>query len=115
MKRTTIYSAEPSRTAPVPALRAEAAVLAHDPSAARHLAQAKASADSNPIAGALTQRAEALLRTDRDALLAAAAAFEHASYPYQRARTLILAGGSQRATGEDELARMGATPMAASP
>ena len=38
----------------VAALRAEAAVLARDPGAARHLAQAKAHADRNPIAGALT-------------------------------------------------------------
>jgi predicted ATPase/DNA-binding CsgD family transcriptional regulator len=97
----------------IAALRAEAAVLAGDPGADRYLAQAKASADRNPIAGALTQRAEALLRADRTALLAAADAFTRASYPYQRARTLILSGGSQRADGEDELARMGATPMAA--
>ncbi len=99
----------------IAALRAEAAVLAHDPGAARHLAQAKASAGRNPIAAALTQRAEALLRADRGALLAVAAAFERASYPYQQARTLILAGGSQRPTGESELARMGATPMTAAP
>jgi predicted ATPase/DNA-binding CsgD family transcriptional regulator len=99
----------------IAALRAEAAVLAHDPGAALHLAQAKASAGRNPIAAALTQRAEALLRADRGALLAAAAAFERASYPYQRARTLILADGSQRVTGESELAAMGATPMTASP
>jgi predicted ATPase/DNA-binding CsgD family transcriptional regulator len=99
----------------IAALRAEAAVLAHDSDAARYLAQAKASAGRNPIAAALTQRAEALLRPDRGALLAAAAAFERASYPYQRTRTLILAGGSQRVTGEGELAAMGATPMTASP
>jgi predicted ATPase/DNA-binding CsgD family transcriptional regulator len=98
----------------ITALRAEAAVLAGDPGAARHLAQAKASAGRNPIAAALTQRAEALLRADRAALLAAAAAFTHASYPYQQARTLILAGDGQREAGEDELARMGAAPMAAS-
>jgi len=96
------------------ALRAEAAVLARDPGAARHLVQAKAAADRNPIAGALTQRAEALLREDRAALISAAAAFTRASYPYQRARTLILAGGDQRAIGEGQLAAMGATPMAAS-
>jgi len=99
----------------IAALRAEAAVLTRDPGAARCLTRAKASADGNPIAAALTQRAEALLRADRTALLAAAAAFGHASYPYQRARTLILAGGSWRATGDGDLARMGAMPMAASP
>ncbi len=48
----------------VAALRAEVAVLARDPGAARHLAQAKAHADRNPIAGAPTQRAEALLRAE---------------------------------------------------
>jgi predicted ATPase/DNA-binding CsgD family transcriptional regulator len=99
----------------ITALRAEAAALAHDPAADRHLAQAKAAAGRNPIAAALTQRAEALRQADRTALLAAADAFSRASYPYQRARTLILAGGSERAAGEDELARMGATPMAACP
>jgi predicted ATPase/DNA-binding CsgD family transcriptional regulator len=97
----------------ITALRAEAAALAHDPGAASHLAQAKAAAGRNPVAAALTQRAEALLQADRVALLTAADAFARASYPYQRARTLILAGGSQRAAGEDELAAMGATPMAA--
>lgn len=44
----------------VAALRAEAAVLARDPGAARHLAQAKAHADRNPFPGAPGQRAKAL-------------------------------------------------------
>jgi predicted ATPase len=94
------------------ALRAEAAVLARSPGAARRIAKAKESAGRNPIAAALTQRAEALLHSDRDALLAAAAAFTQASYPYQRARTLVLAGGTICATGQTELATMRAAPMA---
>jgi hypothetical protein len=74
----------------VAALRAEAAVLAREPGAARHLAQAKAHADRNPIAGALTPACR--------------------SAP---AGTLILARNGERAAGEGELARIGATPMAA--
>jgi hypothetical protein len=72
-------------------VRAEAAVLARDPAAARHLAQAKAHADRNPIAGALTPGC----RSD------------------PAGRTLILARNGKRATGEGELARIGATPLAA--
>jgi len=39
-----------------------------------------------------------------------AAAFGQASYPYQRARTLVLAGSAQDAAGQDELAAVGAAP-----
>lgn len=93
------------------ALSAEAAVLAHHPDAARHVTQAQAAASRNPIAIAFTQRADALFRADPAALLAAAGAFTRAGYPYQRARTLLLAGGAERATGQEELAAMGAAPM----
>jgi len=95
------------------ALRAEAAVLAGHPRAGHHLAQARASAGGNPIATALTGRAEALHRADRAALLAAAAAFTEVGCPYQRARSLVLAGGTDRAAGQDELAAMSAAPMTA--
>jgi hypothetical protein len=74
----------------IAALRAEAAVLAREPGADRHLAAARAAADRNPVALALTQRAEALARGDRAAALAAAAAFAQAGYPYQESRTLLL-------------------------
>jgi hypothetical protein len=74
------------------ALRAEAAVLARDPGADRHVAAARAAADRNPVALALSQRAEALARGDRVAVLATAAAFAQAGYPYQESRTLLLAG-----------------------
>ena len=57
----------------------------------RHLAAAWAAADRNPVALALTQRAEALARGDRAAVLATAAAFARAGYPYQESRTLLLA------------------------
>jgi predicted ATPase/DNA-binding CsgD family transcriptional regulator len=72
------------------ALRAEAAVLARDPDANRHLAAARAAADRNPVALALTRRAAALARGDRTAVLATAAAFAQAGYPYQESRTLLL-------------------------
>ena len=73
------------------ALRAEAAVLARDPGAERHLTAARAAADRNPVALALSRRAEALARGDRAAVLAAAGAFARAGYPYQESRTLLLA------------------------
>ena len=44
----------------------------------------------NPVAAALTRRAGALLRGDAGAVLATAAAFAQAGYPYQQARALAL-------------------------
>ena len=73
------------------ALRAEAAVLARTPDAARLVVEAEATADGNPVAIALTQRAGALLRGDADGVLGTAAAFGQAGYPYQQPRTLALA------------------------
>src|SRR6185437_9756414 len=70
------------------ALWAEAAVIAGDPAAA-------------------------LAAADRAGLLAAAERLRAAGCRYQWARTLVLAGGPERAVGQDELAAMGATPMAA--
>jgi predicted ATPase/DNA-binding CsgD family transcriptional regulator len=94
------------------ALRAEAAVLAGHPGAAQHLASARPIAAGNPIATAIVDRAAALLDDDddRDRLLATAAVFETAGCPYQRARTLILAGGDSAAAGEAALADLGLTP-----
>jgi hypothetical protein len=94
----------------VAALRAEAAVLARTPGAAGHVTQARAAASGNPVAIALTQRAEALFRRDDADVRGTAAAFGQAGYPYQRARTLVLAGGAQRVTGQGQLAAMGAAP-----
>ena len=78
------------------ALRAEAAVLARDPGADGHLAAARDAASRNPVALALTQRAEALARGDPAAVRATAAAFAQAGYPYQASRTLVLAGLCRR-------------------
>ena len=64
------------------ALRAEAAVLARTPDAARLVAEAEAAADRNPVAIALTRRAGALFRGDADGALGTAAAFGQAGYPY---------------------------------
>ena len=96
----------------IEALRAEAAVLAGHPAARQHIRLAAGAAGRNPVATALAQRATALLDGDRAALLAAATAFADAGYPYQRARTLVFAGG---AGGENQLAAMNASPMAPLP
>ncbi|GAA4588912.1 putative ATPase/DNA-binding CsgD family transcriptional regulator [Actinoplanes octamycinicus] len=76
------------------ALRVEAAVLAGDPEAADLLAETRPAVAGNPIAGALLDRAAALLAGDRDGIRATAAAFAAAGCPYQQERTLLLAGGS---------------------
>src|SRR5215467_9781838 len=75
----------------VAALRAEAAALAHDPRRSPPTRQSQSARRSQPDRAPSPQGAEALLRV----------------------RTLILARNSARATGAGELARMGATPMAA--
>jgi hypothetical protein len=93
---------------------AEAAVLAGDPAAASRIGQARRCAAGNPIALAIVDRAAALAAGDRDEMLAAADRLSSAGCRYQWARTLVLAGGPERARGEDELAAMGARPMALS-
>jgi hypothetical protein len=93
-------------------MRAEAAVLADDPDAERHVRHAASMAGGNPVVTGLTRRAAALLTGDRDALLGAAADFAAAGYPYQQARTLVLAGGAESAIGQGGLAALGAAPMA---
>jgi predicted ATPase/DNA-binding CsgD family transcriptional regulator len=95
------------------ALRAEAAALTGEPDARRRIAAARAIVAGNPIAAAQLERAEALLDGDRDRMLAAAAAFDAAGCGYQRARTLVLAGGEHATTGAAALADLGLTPMAA--
>jgi len=91
-------------------LRAEAAVLAGHPDATHHLAAARPIVAGNPIAGALLDRAAALLDDDHERLLATAAAFETAGCPYQRARTLILAGRDTAKTGNAALVDLGLAP-----
>jgi hypothetical protein len=94
------------------ALRAEAAVLAGHPDA-NHLAAARPIVAGNPIATAILDRAAALLDDDHERLLTIATAFETADCPYQRARTLILAGGDAASTGNAALVDLGLTPAAA--
>ncbi|MEH1129343.1 ATP-binding protein [Micromonospora sp. CPCC 206061] len=78
------------------ALRAEAAVLAGSADARDRLAVARTIVAGNPVAGAIVERAEALLNEDQERLLATADAFDAAGCRYQSARTLLLAGGAGR-------------------
>jgi predicted ATPase/DNA-binding CsgD family transcriptional regulator len=94
------------------ALWAEAAVLAGDPAAVGRIGRARLCAAGNPIALAIVDRSAALVSGDRGGLLAAADRLRAAGCRYQWARTLVLAGGPERGRGEDELAAMGAMPMA---
>jgi predicted ATPase/DNA-binding CsgD family transcriptional regulator len=95
------------------ALRAEAAVLAGRPDASHHLTAARPIVAGNPIATAILDRAAALLADDHERLLTTEAAFDTADCPYQRARTLILAGGDTASTGNAALADLGLSPAAA--
>jgi predicted ATPase/DNA-binding CsgD family transcriptional regulator len=95
------------------ALWAEAAVLAGHPAAADRIGRARRCTGGNPIALAIVERSAALASGDRGRVLATAGRLSTAGCRYQWARTLVLAGGSERARGEDELAAMGATQMAA--
>jgi predicted ATPase/DNA-binding CsgD family transcriptional regulator len=99
------------------ALRAEAAVLTGHPDARRRIAAARSTVAGNPIAAAQLDRAEALLDGDRDRMPGAAAAFEAAGCRYQRARTLVLAGGEHATAGAAALADLGlaGSPDAVSP
>jgi predicted ATPase/DNA-binding CsgD family transcriptional regulator len=94
------------------ALWAEAAILAGDPAAGGRIGRARRCAAGNPIALAIVDRSAALASGDRDGMLAAAQRLSAAGCRYQWARTLVLAGGQERARGEDELTAMGAVPMA---
>lgn len=94
------------------ALRAEAAVLAGSPDARRRLAAARTLTTGNPVAGAVVERADALLDGDSTRLLATADAFDAAGCRYQSARTRILAGGEHATRGAAVLADLGLAPMA---
>ncbi|HET7489909.1 MAG TPA: LuxR C-terminal-related transcriptional regulator [Acidimicrobiales bacterium] len=94
------------------AVWAEASVLAGHPDAAERLARAVTIAAGNPVAAPLVERAGALAGGDRGRLLEAAAALRQAGSPYQWARTLVLAGGSDASEGRKALAAMGAAEMA---
>ncbi|MEV1002019.1 LuxR C-terminal-related transcriptional regulator [Nonomuraea sp. NPDC050202] len=94
------------------ALRTEAAVLAGSPGARDCLAEARTIVAGNPVAGAIVERAAALLDGDEQALLATAGAFEAAGCRYQSARTMVLAGGDHTGRGAAVLADLGLAPMA---
>ncbi|MEU8171450.1 LuxR C-terminal-related transcriptional regulator [Microbispora hainanensis] len=97
------------------ALHTEAAVLAGSPVARDRLAEARTVVAGNPVAGAIVDRAGALLDGDQEALLATADAFDAAGCRYQSARTLVLAGGGHAERGAAALAALGLTPMAPVP
>jgi predicted ATPase/DNA-binding CsgD family transcriptional regulator len=96
------------------ALWAEAAVMAEQEDAVARVDHVRLMTADNPIATAIVDRAAVQARGDGDSdgLTAAAAALEGAGCGYQRARTLVLMGGEQRARGEAVLRTMGATAMA---
>jgi predicted ATPase/DNA-binding CsgD family transcriptional regulator len=94
------------------ALRAEAAVLAGHPAARARVAAARVAVAGNPVASAQVERAEALLDGDLPRLLATADAFDAAGCRYQRARTLVLAGGEHATAGTAALAELGLPPIA---
>ncbi|MBP1160924.1 LuxR C-terminal-related transcriptional regulator [Rhodococcus sp. PvR099] len=94
------------------ALRAEATVLTGSPDAADRLAEARTIVACNPVAGAIVERAEAMLAWDRERLLATADAFDAAGCRYQSARTRVLAGGDHADRGAAALADLGLAPMA---
>ena len=87
---------------------AEAAVLAGAPDAPQRVGVARESAAENTVAAALVERAAALAAGDRGGVLAAARALDAAGCRYQWARSLLLAGGPERAEGASALAAMGA-------
>ncbi|GAA1309473.1 ATP-binding protein [Pseudonocardia xinjiangensis] len=91
------------------ALWVEAAVLADQPAAAERASTVRPAIGDNPVAAAIVDRAAALAAGDRAGVLAAARALEAAGCRYQWARSLVLAGGAERARGESALRVMGAT------
>jgi predicted ATPase/DNA-binding CsgD family transcriptional regulator len=97
------------------ALWAEAGALAEVGDADDRLARARPVVAGNPVAAAIVDRTDALVRGDRSRLLAAAEALDAAACRYQWARTLVLAGGPERTEGEQALAALGAIPMALPP
>jgi hypothetical protein len=90
------------------ALKAEAAVLCGDRRAGELLTKAADVAAGNPMAQAIVDRAEALIRGNPDGIRAVTSAFERADCLYQAARTLVLAGGEGTASGAEALAALGA-------
>jgi len=93
------------------AVWAEAGVLAALPDRGSRLDRARFVVRGNPIAAAIVERAAAIDAGDTGALITTAAALDAAGARYQRARTLVFAGGAARAEGREILAAIGAAPM----
>ncbi len=94
------------------AVWAEAGVLARLPDRRSRLDRARFVVRENPIAAAIVERAAGIDADDTDAIRGAAAALDAAGARYQRARTLVFAGGEARAQGQAILTELGAAPMA---
>jgi hypothetical protein len=94
------------------AVWAEAGVLAGLPDRCSRLDRARFVVRENPIAAAIVERAAGIDSDDTDAIRGAAAALDAAGAHYQRARTLVFAGGEARAQGQAILTELGAAPMA---
>jgi predicted ATPase/DNA-binding CsgD family transcriptional regulator len=95
------------------ALWAEATVLAGHDAASDRVARARAIAVDNPLAAAIVERAAALADGEPQRLVAIADAFTEAS-PYQRARTLVLAGDAAPDAADEGrrlMASLHAAPM----
>ena len=92
------------------ALSAEASALAAHPNADSRIDRARGITTDNRVAAALVRRSDALMRDERDTLPDVAKDLDAAGCHYQAARTLVLAGGEQRAEGERILADLGAAP-----
>jgi predicted ATPase/DNA-binding CsgD family transcriptional regulator len=93
---------------------AEAAVVAGLPDVEERLARAVPMVAGNPIAEAVVRRAAGLAAGDdgRADVAGAAASLRSLGARYHWARTLVMLGGADRERGEQELAALGATPMA---
>jgi hypothetical protein len=96
------------------AIWAEAGVLADRPDRHAQLERARVICARNPVASAIVDRAQALESGDNERLLASATALDAAGCRYQRARSLVLAGGDAAPVGQAILSEIGATPMARS-
>jgi predicted ATPase/DNA-binding CsgD family transcriptional regulator len=94
------------------AVWAEAGVLAGLPDRRERLDRARFVVRGNRVAAAIVERAAAIDAHDSEALITTAAVLDAAGAPYQRARTLVFAGGAARTEGEAMLAAIGAAPMA---
>jgi hypothetical protein len=93
------------------ALRAEAAVLADNPHASQHCAEAERVCAGNPVATALTRRARAIAEGETETLVDLAQQLRDVGAPYQEARTLMFAGGQHRSRGEALLEELRAAPQ----